>query len=355
MIYELQSIDFKDLITDEIKLHSEEMTLENTEFIIQYFDENLSIEESLDKIVEKKFHSIDNTFTTQGLERDILDDSVSFAIEKDEELALEPENILLDSSIALNIIVHEGEDIVIKELGEFVDELVNQKEESYSFIQKKSASAAQSGLGYFSTLHNAVIANYNTTNAKLVTTGKITRAGGVLKPIIYRMNLESKRKTSRTGSYTYSSSRLITNAILGTPYKLESPISKTYYWQTYATFTGTFKNGSKKTTNSSTDRVLINKKGVPYPTYKDSKSGKVMTEPSSTTWVKNPNPVAWTTKMRNDYLDWYEKNYGKITRSDFQVHHIRPRAYNGSHNYDNLIPLRTDFHTKTVTPWWTNY
>nr|WP_286119127.1 HNH endonuclease [Thermoactinomyces sp. DSM 45891] len=34
------------------------------------------------------------------------------------------------------------------------------------------------------------------------------------------------------------------------------------------------------------------------------------------------------------------------------MHHIIPREYGGTNDFDNLIPLPRDFHQQRVTPWW---
>ena len=107
----------------------------------------------------------------------------------------------------------------------------------------------------------------------------------------------------------------------------------------------------------STYEFLFNKKGVEYPKYTDPLSKKVMTVPP-TGWTKVSNPVsALTTPERDKYKLWYEKNYNSNKVMDWskvQVHHIKPRAYGGTHVYENLMPLDSSFHS-TVTTWWVNY
>lgn len=82
-----------------------------------------------------------------------------------------------------------------------------------------------------------------------------------------------------------------------------------------------------------------------------------MTVPvTSLTKVSNPLPVL-TQKERDTYRAWYEKTYngGKtINWTNLPIHHIKPRAYGGTHVYENLMPLDSGFHS-TVTSWWVNY
>jgi hypothetical protein len=109
-------------------------------------------------------------------------------------------------------------------------------------------------------------------------------------------------------------------------------------------------------TELSSYSVLYNKKAVRYPSYTDLLSGKSVAAPSLTL-TKVSNPVSWTTADRNNYKSWYEQTYNKgkiLDWSDVQVHHIIPRAYGGTNNYSNLIPLPISVHT-LFTTWWVNY
>lgn len=136
------------------------------------------------------------------------------------------------------------------------------------------------------------------------------------------------------------------------PTKVSAVPTATKFWD--VTLTGTV--GGTNIYYHTYDFVF-NKKAVEYPKHTDSLSGKVMTVPK-TNWTKVANPLPALTKSQRDaYKAWYEQTYnnGKVLDwSNVQVHHIRPRAYGGTHNYDNLIPLKTSFHT-TVTNWWANY
>lgn len=106
------------------------------------------------------------------------------------------------------------------------------------------------------------------------------------------------------------------------------------------------------------DRIkLFNTSGVPYPQYTCPHSGIIVPEPSLYL-NKVPNPVAaLTTTQRNNYLRYYEQAYSngqQLNWSRWEVHHIRPRAYGGTHSYSNLVPLPAPIHT-TFTSWWAGY
>lgn len=342
IIEEIKLIDIESMVSENILQQSKELNLENADSVINSLEnigEEIVVEE---EIVENE--SVD-------FEGEVIPDEV-FEDNYDSESA---EDLLISSDVSLNIVTTEGEETIIQDISEFVEELVVAKEKAANSIFKKDiASASNSGYGYFFAAHNVAVVDMKTTKAKFVNIGTFTKTGGILKPVSLSMNLVNKRKTTSSGSYTNVISRTV-NATKGRDYKVESPISKTYFWNATAKFTGTFKDGSKDTTLKTSKRFLLNKKGVLYPVFKDPKSKKVMSEPASTTWTKKYYPEAWTTAKRNNYKKWYEPKYGKLTWTDYEVHHIRPRVYYGSNDYSNLIPLKTSYHRGIVSPWWTNY
>ncbi|WP_163195775.1 HNH endonuclease signature motif containing protein [Clostridium thermarum] len=125
------------------------------------------------------------------------------------------------------------------------------------------------------------------------------------------------------------------------------------FWD--VTITGTMDGSSFY---YSTYDFLFNKKAVEYPTFTDCFGNVFMTVPSSAAWSKVSNPLpALTTAQRNAYITWYEQTYNNgnaLNWNDVQIHHIKPRAYGGTHDYSNLMPLKTSDHT-TITTWWANY
>ncbi|MDL4842135.1 HNH endonuclease signature motif containing protein [Aquibacillus rhizosphaerae] len=354
-VEELKAIDMEQVVANEIQKQSNELTLDNTEEVIEVLeDENLTISEVTESILNDEETTLEEA-PEEEINGEIIEDPIANEIESTDIDELNPENALLDTEVTVNIVKTKGDESIVIELGEFVEEVKEQSEpESYSLFQKSTVSASNSGWGYFLAVKNTAVADMNTKSAKFVNMGTFTKAGGVLKPKSYTMKLQNKRKTTSSGSYSTSSTKNVSSAKLGKTYYLESSISKTYFWKAYASFTGTFKDGSKDVDNTASDRFLLNKKGVPYPTYKDKKSKKTMSEPSSTTWTKKYYPESWTTSKRNKYLNWYEGEYGKINRSEYEIHHIRPRVYYGSNSNSNLIPLKKSFHKK-VSTWWKNY
>ncbi|NEZ40348.1 hypothetical protein [Paenibacillus alvei] len=108
--------------------------------------------------------------------------------------------------------------------------------------------------------------------------------------------------------------------------------------------------------------VLLNKKGVEYPKYRDPQSGIILIEPNANLPV---NPQKRGHRYREDLMEHYEKNYGKPTRfswSDVEIHHMTPLKYGGSNGVYNLIPLWKGrvgsngvLGHRTVHDWWDYY
>lgn len=125
--------------------------------------------------------------------------------------------------------------------------------------------------------------------------------------------------------------------------------TKTRFWRAH--LSGTYGSGY-------TGSFLFNKKCNMYPHYVEYYSKKFMKIPP-TNWKKT-EPCKWTSKDRENYVEWFKEKYPdskKRNWANFQIHHIRPRGRGGNNNYSNLIPMTTDFHIKKygVTTWWASY
>lgn len=178
--------------------------------------------------------------------------------------------------------------------------------------------------------------------------GKITRFGTGAHKVTIGLYSGSSSANTLVGTP-------LTTSNVGTvasPTTISATPAQTQMWKVKVD--GTLE-GTKFT--YSTYEFLFNKKGVEYPKYTDPLSKKVMTvPPTGWTKVSNPLPVL-TQKERDTYRAWYEKTYngGKVIDwTNLPIHHIKPRAYGGTHAYENLMPLDSSFHS-TVTSWWVNY
>ncbi len=106
-----------------------------------------------------------------------------------------------------------------------------------------------------------------------------------------------------------------------------------------------------------TQNGLYNSVGDPYPVYSDPRTGKpIPPPPSNLKKVPNVQRVNWGPESKDSYMDeYFERGYtlsGKYT--DYQIHHITPREYGGTNDFDNLVPVSIPSH-KEFNNWWRNY
>lgn len=119
---------------------------------------------------------------------------------------------------------------------------------------------------------------------------------------------------------------------------------------------------------------IVNKKGVPYPEVNDIRTGGNMEFPEGVgSRVPKENRVGWYRNQteanlyrvndtdilcKKDYIDeWYRRGYETPEGGWdlYEIHHIKPREFGGSSEFENMIPLLKDVHRKVVTPWWNGY
>lgn len=102
-----------------------------------------------------------------------------------------------------------------------------------------------------------------------------------------------------------------------------------------------------------TSLVLLNKKGQYFPNYVDPLSGKSAMN-IRTDWTKI-GTRRWN--GRTSYIKKYNSTYGNQSDAWWnirEIHHIRPRAYGGSDDFSNLMPVTKPQHV-LITQWFANY
>lgn len=149
----------------------------------------------------------------------------------------------------------------------------------------------------------------------------------------------------------------IFNPSVGDTGTVSITISKTYYY-VYSVIGELYEDGfyvGGFETGLLGPDVLLNKKAVVYPYHFDPYAFKLMVEPERTDWAQTPS-IPWTSYDRQKYIQWYDMTYPhhRWNWNEMQIHHIRPRNYGGTNDYDNLIPIKTTDHY-TVNAWWANY
>ena len=119
---------------------------------------------------------------------------------------------------------------------------------------------------------------------------------------------------------------------------------------------------------------VVNSKGVAYPEVMDIRTGQNMVFPEGvSSRVPKDSRVGWYRNQseanlyrvndtdilcKKDYIDeWYRRGY-QIPEGGwnlYEIHHIKPREFGGSADFENMVPLLKDVHRKVVTSWWNGY
>ncbi len=126
--------------------------------------------------------------------------------------------------------------------------------------------------------------------------------------------------------------------------------------------------------NKNSIKTVVNNKGVSYPEVTDIRTGQNMVFPDNVgSRIPKENRVSWYQNQskanlnrinntdilcKKDYIDeWYKRGYTtpKGGWKLYEIHHIKPREFGGSADFENMIPLLTNIHRKYVTPWWNSY
>ena len=126
--------------------------------------------------------------------------------------------------------------------------------------------------------------------------------------------------------------------------------------------------------NKNSIKTVVNNKGVSYPEVTDIRTGQNMVFPDNVgSRIPKENRVSWYQNQskanlnrinntdilcKKDYIDeWYKRGYTtpKGGWKLYEIHHIKPREFGGSADFENMVPLLTNIHRKYVTPWWNSY
>ena len=143
--------------------------------------------------------------------------------------------------------------------------------------------------------------------------------------------------------------------------------------EAYEAVTG--KDPLKKDAGKSGSKTsVVNSKGVAYPEVMDIRTGQNMVFPEGvSSRVPKDSRVGWYRNQseanlyrvndtdilcKKDYIDeWYRRGYQTPEGgwNLYEIHHIKPREFGGSADFENMVPLLKDVHRKVVTPWWNGY
>jgi RHS repeat-associated protein len=119
------------------------------------------------------------------------------------------------------------------------------------------------------------------------------------------------------------------------------------------------KTGGNQKAGGGTSARPTNRAGQPYPNVPDPRTGNPIAYPGSgLTIVPKANRVPWGPMERAAYIkEWFNRGFGKLPGkwSDYDIHHIRPREYGGTNDFDNLVPIPRPVHQQQFNPWWQKY
>ncbi len=106
-------------------------------------------------------------------------------------------------------------------------------------------------------------------------------------------------------------------------------------------------------------KTPTNKHNEPYPSVPDPRTGENIPFPSGDiSKVPKDQRVDWDGMTRHDFIkEWYDRGYGDLPEdwSKYDIHHILPREYGGTNDFDNLVPLLRETTHKLFTAWWAGY
>ena len=102
-----------------------------------------------------------------------------------------------------------------------------------------------------------------------------------------------------------------------------------------------------------------NRAGDPYPEVIDPRTGEPMHHPGDDLpVVPKEDRVPWGRQERGEYIkEWYDRGYPTPEGgwSQYDIHHIQPREYGGTNDFENLVPVPRDVHQTVINPWWRKY
>lgn len=106
-------------------------------------------------------------------------------------------------------------------------------------------------------------------------------------------------------------------------------------------------------------RVAVNAAGVPYPLVTDLRTGSPISYPGDgLSRVPVAERVTWNAQDRGAFIkEWYDRGFETPPGgwAGYDIHHVQPREYGGTNDFDNLVPVPRDIHQQQFNPWWANY
>lgn len=208
---------------------------------------------------------------------------------------------------------------------------------------------------------------YNPNDRTITIKQTITKILGQ-KPSYIITGSSLYRSNSLEGAYSKSTGFTTewtgSEIYVGKTYTHKVKISSTnFYITTSKTVSGWRGSGTKTKTNKKPP-VLANKIGLLYPRIKDPISHKWLPMPAKSNMAVVPSSERVKrddASYRQNFMNYFEKTYGPYTGrkwSDYEIHHVTPLEYGGTHSLLNLFALRYHDHRYRLhggNGWWKNY
>lgn len=104
---------------------------------------------------------------------------------------------------------------------------------------------------------------------------------------------------------------------------------------------------------------VVNHRGEEYPEVIDPRTGEPIPPPEGDLEiVPQEERVPWGISERRAFIEeWEAKGYPVPEGgwSEYDIHHIRPREYGGTNDFDNLVPVPRSTHQGQLNPWWSGF
>ena len=103
---------------------------------------------------------------------------------------------------------------------------------------------------------------------------------------------------------------------------------------------------------------VVNRHGQSYPRMVDPRTGEFVSFPENLQSTERADRVPWNSDLRGAYIkEWLDRGYPKPPHGwePYDIHHILPREWSGTNDFENLVPLRRELHQLIVSPWWAGF
>jgi RHS repeat-associated protein len=107
------------------------------------------------------------------------------------------------------------------------------------------------------------------------------------------------------------------------------------------------------------EAAIVNGAGRAYPRVLDPRTGEPIRAPESGL-IKVPvaDRAAWGAQERAAFIkEWYKRGYSTPEGGwpKYDIHHITPREYGGTNDFNNLVPVLRGTHQQEFNAWWRDY